>query len=157
MSKDEVPRMIHSFPKGTSCGRDGLRAQHLKDMLGGAASAIADSLLCSITKVVDLLLSGKCPSVLGSFISSAPLTPLVKPRVVFVLLQLVRYGGGLYLRLGRRLLEKLCTTILKIFSLGLAHKGMVSLFFILLTCSLNAKVTLLVYPCSWWIFKMLST
>ena len=52
VSKDKVLRMIHSFPKGTSCGRDGLRAQHLMDMPGGAASVIADSLLCSITKVV---------------------------------------------------------------------------------------------------------
>ena len=79
VSKDEVLRMIHSFSKGTSCCRDGLRAQHLKDMLGGATSVIADSLLCSITKVVNLLLGGKFPSVLGGFITSAPLTPLVKP------------------------------------------------------------------------------
>ena len=79
VSKDEVLRMIHSFPKGTSCGRDGLRAQHLKDKLGGAASAIADSLLCSIIKVVNLLLGGKCPSMLRGFIASAPLTSLVKP------------------------------------------------------------------------------
>ena len=79
MSNDEVLRMIHTFPKGTSCGRDGLRAQHLVDMLGGAALAIAHSLLCSTTKVVILILSGKRPSELGGFIPSAPLTPLVKP------------------------------------------------------------------------------
>ena len=45
------------------------------DMLGGAATAIADNLMCSITKVVNLFLGGKCPSVLGSFIASAPPTP----------------------------------------------------------------------------------
>ncbi|GJU40105.1 putative reverse transcriptase domain-containing protein [Tanacetum coccineum] len=42
------------FPKGTSCGRDGLRAQHLMDILGGAASAVVDDLLGSITWVVNL-------------------------------------------------------------------------------------------------------
>nr|GEU30353.1 hypothetical protein [Tanacetum cinerariifolium] len=48
--KDLVLNRIHSFPKGTSCGRDGLRAQHLKDILGGAASAVYDDLLGSITR-----------------------------------------------------------------------------------------------------------
>ncbi|GKE45000.1 putative reverse transcriptase domain-containing protein, partial [Tanacetum coccineum] len=46
--------------------------------LGGAASAVADDLLGSITGVVNLFLSGKCPSQLGEFIASAHLTPLVK-------------------------------------------------------------------------------
>ena len=79
MTKDEVLRRIHSFSKGTSCGRHGLGAQHLVYVLGGAMAAIADNLLSSITKVVNLLLGGKCHSVLGSFITSAPLTPLIKP------------------------------------------------------------------------------
>ncbi|GKB89809.1 hypothetical protein Tco_0962081, partial [Tanacetum coccineum] len=43
---------IKSFPRSTSCGRDGLRAQHLMDCLSRAAVAISDD---------------------------APLTPLVKP------------------------------------------------------------------------------
>ncbi|GJV93972.1 putative reverse transcriptase domain-containing protein, partial [Tanacetum coccineum] len=47
-----------SFPRGTSCGRDGLRAQHLMDYLSGAVVAISDEL--------------------GEYIASAPLTPLVK-------------------------------------------------------------------------------
>ena len=46
MTKDEVLSRIQSFPKGTSCEKDGLRAQHLVDKLVGAASAIANSLLC---------------------------------------------------------------------------------------------------------------
>nr|GEV98996.1 putative reverse transcriptase domain-containing protein [Tanacetum cinerariifolium] len=49
------------------------------DILGGAASAVADDLLGSITGVVNLFLSGKCPSQLGEYIACAPLTPLVKP------------------------------------------------------------------------------
>lgn len=64
--KDLVLNIIRSFPKGTSCGRDGLRAQHLMDILGGAASVVADELLGSITGVVNLFLSGKCPIQQGS-------------------------------------------------------------------------------------------
>ncbi|GJW87203.1 putative reverse transcriptase domain-containing protein [Tanacetum coccineum] len=52
---------IKSFPRGTSCGRDGLRAQHLLDCLSGAAVAISDELVSSITQVVNLFLEGKCP------------------------------------------------------------------------------------------------
>ncbi|GKD50669.1 hypothetical protein Tco_1279645, partial [Tanacetum coccineum] len=70
---------IKSFPQGTSCGRDGLRAQHLVDCLSGAAVAISDELVSSITQVVNLFLDGKCPMRLGEYIASAPLIPLVKP------------------------------------------------------------------------------
>lgn len=74
---------IKSFPKGTSCGRDGLRAQHLLDDLSGAAAAVGDDLLAYITGVVNIWLAGKCSSVLGEYIASPPLTPLLEP------------GGGL--------------------------------------------------------------
>ncbi|KAL8167366.1 hypothetical protein V2J09_008865 [Rumex salicifolius] len=79
--KDVVLTRIHSFPKGTSCARDRLRAQHFVDVLGGSASTVTDDLLVSITRVVNLFLSGKCPSGLGKFIASATLTPLVKQGV----------------------------------------------------------------------------
>ncbi|XP_026383543.1 uncharacterized protein LOC113279040 [Papaver somniferum] len=83
MGASDVLLALKSFPKGTSCGRDGLRAQHLLDAMSGASAAIADDLLQSITGVVNLWLAGKCPSILGEFVASAPLTPLLKP------------GGGL--------------------------------------------------------------
>lgn len=70
---------IKSFPKGTLCGHDGLRAQHLVDVMSGAATAVADELLASIIGVVNLWLASKFPAALGEFISSAPLTPLLKP------------------------------------------------------------------------------
>lgn len=44
-----VVKAITSFPKGTTCGRDGLRAHHLLDVTSGAASAVAEELLRSIT------------------------------------------------------------------------------------------------------------
>nr|GEU34447.1 hypothetical protein [Tanacetum cinerariifolium] len=70
---------MHNFPKGTLCSRDRLRAQHLMDILGGAASMVADDLLGPITGVIKMLLSGKYPSQLRECIASAPLTRLVKP------------------------------------------------------------------------------
>ncbi|GKB00095.1 putative reverse transcriptase domain-containing protein [Tanacetum coccineum] len=78
-SRDVVLDRMKSFPRGTSCGHDGLRAQHLLDYLSGVAVAISDELVSSITQVVNLFLEGKCPMLLGEYIASAPLTPLVKP------------------------------------------------------------------------------
>nr|GEU29396.1 putative reverse transcriptase domain-containing protein [Tanacetum cinerariifolium] len=78
-SQDVVLDRIKSFPRGTSCGRNGLRAQHLMDCLSGAAIAISDELLSSITQVVNLFLERKCLTRLGEYIASAPLTSLVKP------------------------------------------------------------------------------
>lgn len=69
---------IKSFPKGTACGRDGLRAQHLLDALSGPAAAVADELLESMVGVINLWLAGNCPSELGEYVDSAPLTLLLK-------------------------------------------------------------------------------
>lgn len=76
---DSVLGCIQSFPKGTSCGRDGLRAQHILDAFCGEGSAIAVGLLRAMTVVVNLCLAGRCPKVLAEFVASAPLTPLLKP------------------------------------------------------------------------------
>ncbi|GKD19737.1 putative reverse transcriptase domain-containing protein, partial [Tanacetum coccineum] len=93
-----------SLPRGTSCGRDGLRAQYLMDYFSGAAVAISEELLTSITQVVNLFLNGKCPKRLGEYIASAPLMPLVK------------LGGGIHpIAIGtiwRRLVSKVCATMI---------------------------------------------
>nr|GEY41154.1 putative reverse transcriptase domain-containing protein [Tanacetum cinerariifolium] len=75
---DSVFCCIKSFPKVTSCGRDGLRAQHILDALCGERSATATDLLKVITSVVNLWLAGRCPSILVEFVASVPLTPLLK-------------------------------------------------------------------------------
>ncbi|PNX61244.1 hypothetical protein L195_g052353, partial [Trifolium pratense] len=67
---------IKSFPKGTWCGRDGMRAQHLLDALCGEGSAVARDL----TPVVNMWLGGRCSNILSEFVASAPLTPLLKPN-----------------------------------------------------------------------------
>ncbi|GKB14088.1 hypothetical protein Tco_0848011 [Tanacetum coccineum] len=48
------------------------------DCLSGAAVAVSDELVSSITHVVNLFHAGNCPWMLGEYIASAPLTPLVK-------------------------------------------------------------------------------
>ncbi|GJR58445.1 hypothetical protein Tco_1500607 [Tanacetum coccineum] len=103
-SQTMVLDRIKSFPRGTSCGWDGLRAQHLMDCLSGAAVAISDELISSITQVVNLFLKGKCPMTLGEYLANAPLTPLVKP------------GGGIRpIAVGivwRRLVSKVSATMI---------------------------------------------
>ncbi|KAK1411384.1 hypothetical protein QVD17_37932 [Tagetes erecta] len=75
---DCVLECIKTFPKGTSCGRDGLRAQHILDAFCGQGSPTASGVLKAITDVVNLWLGGLCPKVLAEFIASAPLIPLLK-------------------------------------------------------------------------------
>nr|GEX70155.1 hypothetical protein [Tanacetum cinerariifolium] len=48
------------------------------DCLSGVIVAIYDELVFSITQVVNLFLDGKYPNMLGEYIASVPLTPLVK-------------------------------------------------------------------------------
>ncbi|GJR59842.1 hypothetical protein Tco_1502004 [Tanacetum coccineum] len=76
---DSVFGCIKSFPKGTSCGRDGLRLQHILDALCGEGSVIATDLLKAIVLVVNLWLAGRCLPIFAEFVASAPLTPLLKP------------------------------------------------------------------------------
>ncbi|GKC25871.1 hypothetical protein Tco_1028021 [Tanacetum coccineum] len=70
---------------------DGLRVQHLMDCLSGAVVAIFDELVSFITQVVNLFLVGNYAQMLGEYISSAPLTPLVKPSGV---IRLIAMGGS---------------------------------------------------------------
>ncbi|GJR27881.1 hypothetical protein Tco_1104113 [Tanacetum coccineum] len=66
--------------------------------------ASPDMLVDSIAQVVNLFLDGKCPKMLGEYIASAPLTPLVKP------------GGGIHpIAVGtvwRRLISKVSTVMI---------------------------------------------
>ncbi|KAL8132720.1 hypothetical protein AgCh_008265 [Apium graveolens] len=148
---------IRNFPKGTSCGSDGLRAQHLLDVLDWAASAVADDLLGSITGVVNLFLSGKCPTQLGEFIASAPLTPLVKP------------GGGIRpIVVGtvwRRLVSKAASSsvgnsmafYLRDLQFGIGIPGGCEAVVHSVNRLLEARGMRWGCLCSWWISRMLST
>ena len=78
VSNELVLLGITSFPAGTGCGRDGLRAEHLKDAVQGSPNDRSGETLSCITKYVNLLLSGDIPELLFSFIGSAPVIPLKK-------------------------------------------------------------------------------
>uniref|UniRef100_A0A251SLN7 Putative reverse transcriptase domain-containing protein n=1 Tax=Helianthus annuus TaxID=4232 RepID=A0A251SLN7_HELAN len=67
---DCVLGCIKSFPKGTSCGRDGLRAQHLLDAFCGEGSVIADSLLRATSAMVNMCLGGGARGVWRSLVIS---------------------------------------------------------------------------------------
>eukprot|EP00158_Paraphelidium_tribonemae_P008413 Partr_v1_DN28573_c2_g1_i2_m73653 putative NA len=69
---------LKTFPKGTACGRDRLRAQHMKGMISGCCDS--DKFLEAVTYLVNKKLSGALPPSLAPFISSAPLMGLVKPK-----------------------------------------------------------------------------
>ncbi|GKD48898.1 hypothetical protein Tco_1277874 [Tanacetum coccineum] len=53
-SSTVVLERTKSFPRGTSCGRDGLRAQHLTDCLSGADVAVFDKFNTIITSLKAL-------------------------------------------------------------------------------------------------------
>nr|GFB01453.1 putative reverse transcriptase domain-containing protein [Tanacetum cinerariifolium] len=76
---DSVFGCIKLFPKGTSYGIDGLRAQHILDALCGEGSATVTYLLKVIILVINLWLARWCPPILAEFVAFSPLTPLLKP------------------------------------------------------------------------------
>ncbi|GJW81368.1 ribonuclease H-like domain-containing protein [Tanacetum coccineum] len=92
--------MIKSFPRGTSCRRDGLRAQNLMDCLSGVVVAISDELISYITQVMNLFLDVKCLQMLVEYIISALSRSWSNRGVVSVLItyllftEVVSSGGG---------------------------------------------------------------
>ncbi|ESN94621.1 hypothetical protein HELRODRAFT_164487 [Helobdella robusta] len=59
VSPAQVLTALKSFNNGLSGGLDGLRPQHIKDLLSGPTPT--DELLNNLTRFVNLLLSGVCP------------------------------------------------------------------------------------------------
>ena len=71
--------MIASFPAGSSAGPDGLRPQHLKDMLAeGPSDASLSPLLIALTSFCNLVLEGKTPVSVHPIFFGARLTALKK-------------------------------------------------------------------------------
>ena len=62
VSPSAVRAAIRSFPNGSAAGPDGLRPQHLKDLLVGASDDNDSQLLVAVTDLTNLLLEGKIPS-----------------------------------------------------------------------------------------------
>ena len=75
---DEIVQAIRTFPCGSAGGLDGLRSQHLKDMIGPGSGAGAKSLLPTLVAFVSLVLNGECPKSISLFFFGANLTALRK-------------------------------------------------------------------------------
>ena len=85
---------IKTFPCGSAAGRDGLRPQHLKDMLKSNEGNVF-SLLGSLAAFATLVLEGRVPPSVRPFFFGASLTALEKKGVALGRLQLVVHYVGL--------------------------------------------------------------
>jgi len=71
-----VKGAIQSFPNGSSAGPDGLRPQHMKDLLCGVADE--HPLLVAVTDLTNLLLEGNTPFQVRSSLFGARLLAVTK-------------------------------------------------------------------------------
>ena len=77
-SQESIDKAIKSFPKGTAPGPDGLRVQHLLDVLRMVPKNSTSDIRSSLTKLVALIVSGRVNTQFASVFSSANLIPLNK-------------------------------------------------------------------------------
>ena len=87
MSPEEVARAIRSFPCGSAGGPDGLRPQHLKDMIGSEEEGGGPQLLRALTSFTNLMLEGKaspnaCPYFFGASLIALEKDGGVRPIAV---------------------------------------------------------------------------
>ena len=78
VSEREVYKGIHSFPSGSAAGIDGLRPQHLKDMVSKVTGDAGSRLLSCSTDFCNFLLSGKVCTEIVEFFYGATLCALTK-------------------------------------------------------------------------------
>lgn len=78
MDNEEVGRAIKSIPCGSAEGPDGLRPQHLKDMIGRSAGTCAPCLLRALTSFINLVLEGSTAPSACPFFFGASLVALEK-------------------------------------------------------------------------------
>ena len=78
VSEGDLMQAIPSFPKSLAGGPDGLRPQHLQDMVGASAGARGAMLLQSPTTFTNLVLAGDIPVETRPFLFGASLTALNK-------------------------------------------------------------------------------
>ena len=100
VDESAVLACLKGFPRGTSPGASGLRAQHLLDAVSGHTAPSAELCLNTLTRFMNFLLSGKAPPVLAPWLCGAPLTALLKKN-----------GGVRPIAVGeilRRLASRLC-------------------------------------------------
>ena len=78
VTSDEIIRAIQSFPCGSAGGPDGLRPQHLKDMISPSAHSGGTALVEALRSTISLILSGQTPLSIRPFFFGASLIALKK-------------------------------------------------------------------------------
>ena len=76
--EEDIIKAVRSFPNGSAGGPDGLKPQHLKDMIGPSAVDGFQALLPALTSFVKLVLEGRAPSSITPYFFGANLTALQK-------------------------------------------------------------------------------
>ena len=69
---------IRSFPVGSAGGPDGLRPQHLKDLIGPSSEGGGHALLSALASFLSLVLSGRTPLSIRPYFFGANLCALEK-------------------------------------------------------------------------------
>lgn len=77
-SPQMLDKVIKSFPNGSAPGPDGLRPQHLSDLLRLVPKSSSGDVRPSLSRLVLLLINGKAPPAIAPYFSSARLIPLKK-------------------------------------------------------------------------------
>ena len=78
VSEGEVASVIRSFPCGSAGGPDGLRPQHLKDLLNHTNGQVSSPFLSALAAFASLVLEGRMPPSVRPFFFGATLTALKK-------------------------------------------------------------------------------
>jgi hypothetical protein len=75
-SESDVAAAIRSFPAGSSGGPDGIRPQHLRDLISNKETG--SSLVTALTALINLLMNGSCPHSVTSVLFGGRLIALQK-------------------------------------------------------------------------------
>lgn len=75
-TEEDILSAIRSFPTGSSGGPDGIRPQHLRDLVSSRESG--NPLISSLTAFVNILMDGKCPSTVAPIFFGGRLIALQK-------------------------------------------------------------------------------
>ena len=76
VTEQDVTAAIRSFPAGSAAGPDGLRPQHLLDLI--SCKEAGQELVSAITALTNLLLEGRCPPEAASVLFGGRLFALQK-------------------------------------------------------------------------------
>ncbi|GAU95300.1 hypothetical protein RvY_06942-2 [Ramazzottius varieornatus] len=107
---EEILAPVKSFPNGSAGGVDGLRPQHLKDMLSGAPNGATVALAEAVAKLITLMLLGRIPDATCGVLYRASLTAVKKKdgglRPIAVGNTLRRLAGKIVVKRVGRVLEE---------------------------------------------------